>query len=370
MPLFLLIGVLVPTACVLWFMNVAVNNQRDASRRTLSEAYRGQLALLRDRVDAYWALRAPDLERETREGSAPAVFERVVKLGLADSAVVMGRAPYPSATSVITADPAAGRADWMAAQTLESWRDATVAAASWAAIAKAERDPNLAARAAQGRIRCLVRAGDKAAAIRAVEEEFGSGRRVQATDLAGRVIAADEFLLAIHLMQSEDPRRAPSVQRLVTLVNDYAATPMPAAQRLYLVEELLMSGNRSLTVAAPMRFQSRDRKGEVGTVVSEEVLRGAAEFPTYAAERLAAQFLDSGRVQAGEAALEASGVPDLWKLTAAGGRVIALYRTATVLGAMRALGSERKVELAVTPPGRAAPAGASCGLINSAVKWL
>src|SRR5674476_1365410 len=88
-------------------MNVAVNNQRDASRRTLSEAYRGQLALLRDRVDAYWALRASDLERETREGSAPAVFERVVKLGLADSAVVMGRAPYPSVTGAIAADPAA-----------------------------------------------------------------------------------------------------------------------------------------------------------------------------------------------------------------------------------------------------------------------
>src|ERR1035441_8858420 len=213
-PLFLLIGVLVPTACVLWFMNVAVNNQRDASRHTLSEAYRGQLALLRDRVDAYWALRASGPGRETREGSAPAVFERVVKLGLADSAVVMGRAPYPSATSVITADPAAGRADWMAAPALESWRDATVAAASWAAIAKTERDPNLTARAAQGRIRCLVLAGDKAAAIRAVEEEFGSGPRVQATDLAGRVIAADEFLLAIHLMPAADPRRAPPVQRL------------------------------------------------------------------------------------------------------------------------------------------------------------
>ena len=45
-PLFLLIGVLTPTVCVLWFMNVAVNNQRDASRRQLTEAYRGQLALL------------------------------------------------------------------------------------------------------------------------------------------------------------------------------------------------------------------------------------------------------------------------------------------------------------------------------------
>jgi len=355
-PLFLLIGVLTPTACVLWFMNVAVNNQRDASRRTLSEAYRGQLALLRDRVDAYWALRASDLERETREGSAPAVFERVVKLGLADSAVVMGRAPYPSVTGAIAADPAAGRADWMAAQTLESWRDASMAAASWTAIAKAERDPALAARAAQARIRCLVRSGDKAAAIRAVEEEFGSNQsrdRKGAFDLAGRQIAADEYLLAIHLMPAADPHRASSVQRLAALVNDYAATPMPAAQRLYLMEDL--SANRSLTVAALKAHPSRDRGTPLG---SGAIVLDTADFPTYAAERLAAQFLETGRTQAGEAALEASGAPDIWKFSASGGRVIALYRTTTVLAAMRSLGSERKVALAVTPPGRAAPAGA------------
>ena len=146
---------------------------------------------------------------------------------------------------------------------------------------------------------------------------------MQATDLAGRVIAADEYLLAIHLMPQQDAHRAQNVQRLAALVNDYAATPMPAAQRLYLMEEL----------------------------------RGAADFPTYAAERLAAQFLETGRTQAGEAALEASGAPDIWKFSASGGRVIALYRTTTVLAAMRSLGSERKVALAVTPPGRVAPAG-------------
>ncbi len=325
-PLFLLIGVLTPTVCVLWFMNVAVNNQRDASRRQLTEAYRGQLALLRDRVDAYWALRVSDLERETRDGVAPAVFEHVVKLGLADSIVVLGRAPYPSVTAAIAADPAAGRADWLAAQTLESWRDPTLAAASWAAIARAERDPNLAARAAQARIRCLVRAGDKAAAVRAIEEEFSPNQsrdpnltrdRQGATDLAGRLIAADELLLAIHLMPGQN------VQPLAALVNDYASTPMPAAQRLYLMEEL----------------------------------HGAATFPTYTAERLAAQFLENGRLQTGEPALEPSGAPDIWKITAGGGRAIALYRTDTILAAMRSLGSERKVALAVTPPGGTAPSG-------------
>ena len=54
----LLVGVLAPTACVLWFMNVAIENQRGADRQKLTEAYRGQLTLLRDRADAYWQNRA------------------------------------------------------------------------------------------------------------------------------------------------------------------------------------------------------------------------------------------------------------------------------------------------------------------------
>jgi hypothetical protein len=303
-PLLLLIGVLTPTACVLWFMNVAVNNQRAASRRTLAEAYRGQLALLRDRVDAWWALRASDLERETREGAAPAVFERVVKLGLADSVVVMGRAPYPSVGGGIATDPVAGRADWMAAQTLESWRDASMAPASWAAIARSERDPALGARAAQARIRCLVRAGDKEAAIRAVEEEFPSSQnrknafgfeRMQATDPAGRVISADELLLAIHLMQPEDVRRAAFVRRLAAMVNDYGGTargcesapsrgwqakaPAPPLQAadLPLVAQALPPAN-----CIPSQFVMPAAQ----RLFLLEELCGAAEFPTCAAERL------------------------------------------------------------------------------------
>ena len=86
--LFLLIGVLASTACVLWFLNVAVNNDRDASSRKLEEAYRGQLKLLRGRVDSWWDKRAADLERESRDGSAPVVFERLVTQGLADSVIV------------------------------------------------------------------------------------------------------------------------------------------------------------------------------------------------------------------------------------------------------------------------------------------
>jgi signal transduction histidine kinase len=339
-PLFLLIGVLAPTVCVLWFMNVAVNNQRDASRRKLADAYRGQLTLLRERVDSYWEKRASDLEREPRDGPAPAVFEHLVAGGLADSAICLNRdgsVAYPSIAMAMTDDPVSKRGDWMAAQALESWGDLRAAAAAYAAIAGTDRDISVAARAAQARIRCLVRSGDKHAALRAVEENFGGARLGRGTDIEGRLIAADEQLLAIHLvggehLGGEDARYVAAVRKLHGWLADYAGAPMPAAQRLYLMEEMR---------ALPM-----------GPAVGD--------FPTYAAERLAARFLEAGFLEvkpanAGEAGLEPSGVPETWKLTPPGGRTIALYRTATVQAVVRGLTSGQSVAFSVTPPGGAPP---------------
>lgn len=312
--LFLLIGVLAPTACVLWFLNVAVNNDRDASRRKLEEAYRGQLKLLRGRVDSWWDKRAADLERESRDGSGPVVFERLVTQGLADSVITRD---YPTLTAAAAADPVATRPDWLAARLLESQSAFPAAADSYAAIARVEADINIAARAAQARIRCLVRAGDKAAAIRTIGENFTTGRLVRGKDLQGRVIALDEQLLALRLSNSKD---AAATKHLHDLVADYAGLPIPSSQRLFLMDEL-----------------------------------GASGFPTYAAERLAAQFLDSGRVRSGESALAPAGIPDLWKLTPTGTPLIALYRTTTATAAMRSLSAGLNVALNVTPPGGAPP---------------
>jgi signal transduction histidine kinase len=326
-PVLLLIGVLAPTACVLWFMNAAIDNQRDASRRKLAEAYRGQLKLVRDRMESYWDQRAADLEREAHDGTAPAIFARIVERGLADSAVCLNRdgsAAYPALATPVAPDPTLDRPDWMAARTLEGWTDPHIAADSYAAIARKEPDVSLAARAAQAQIRCLARSGDKAVALRAIQDNFGGGRLVRGADASGRLIGADELLLAIGIEcgAGRNPaRRLPScpttADRLREMVSDYS-TPMPSAQRLFLMDQLQPS-----------------------------------DFSTYAAERLAARFLEAGRARAGEAALEASGVPDVWKLAAPGGRIVALYRAATVVSAMRGLSSSSNVALALTPSGGA-----------------
>lgn len=315
-PLLLLLGVLVPSACLLWFLNVAVQNQQAASQRKLAEAYRGQLILLRARADSYWEQRAKDLAREAEQTPAPAAFQQILEKGLADAVIVLnadGSAAYPAPPAPVAADPVYNRPDWLTARALENASDFAGAAAAYASIVKEDHDVSVAARAAQAEIRCLLRSGDKSAALRAIENYFTSGRLMRATDLAGRLIAADEQLLAVRLT---GPR---SVDRLTMLLNDYKSALIPASQRLFLMQEL------------------------------------GAHFPTQAAEQLAARFLDTGNAHAeavGErrATLEPAGLPDVWKLTAPGGRAISLYRRTSVVAAIRALASGMDTTLSITPP--------------------
>ncbi len=273
--LFIVVGVIAPTTCVLWFMRDASQAQANAARQNVAEAYRGQLRLLRDRADAYWQGRAVAFQRSAGKGEA-ADFARNVRAGLADSFILKN---YP-------------------AQALE------VSAA----------DASLAARAAQAQIRQLT--GDKEAALKAIDENFSRGRTAKGTDLEGRLIAADEQLLALHLLPPRDVRRSVVQHRLIAMLNDYDTIRMPAAQRLFLMDE----------VRAP--------------------------YPTYDAERLAAQFLEADGSRANTSGLQPTRVPGLWNLSGA------LYRTTTVLAAMHGILDDggKGVKFTAVPPG--APSGA------------
>jgi signal transduction histidine kinase len=269
-PLFLILGVLLPTGCVLWFMNDAATSQAAAARQSVTEAYRNQLPLLRDRVEAYWQTRAADLDSEVGKG-APADFARAVKAGVADSLAYPGVYPQPVQALHPEVKPRA---------------DLTVA---------------------QSQIRGFMQAGNKDAALRAISEDFVTGPLARATDPQGRLIAADEQLLALHLAPRADHRR------LVALLNDYEHVPMPSAQRLFLMDEV-------------------------------RALDASSDFPTLEAERLAAQYLETN-----------SAPKDTWKLASKSGRVVALYRTSTILAAMRTLldqqSPSRSVRFDMLPPG-------------------
>jgi signal transduction histidine kinase len=296
----LLVAVVVPSACVLWFMNEAVESQAAATRVTLVDAYRGQLRLVRGRLNAYWERRVAELEDDLPRSPAGA-FEHLVTSGAANSAIVLGPDSAPLYPCLV-ADPGD--------------------------LASGDPSGSAAARAAQQKVRELVQAGQRRAAIDAINRHFISGPGARGLDADGRLIAADEQLLLIDLLPASDPRRLRAIGRLTALVNDYSTVRLRSAQRLFLMEQLRSIGSEA----------------------------SAGPFPTLDAERLAISFLETERPARAGAGLRPTVTRDVWQASSPGGRVVALYRASTVMRAMRALLDEEDspaVDFRVIEPGTA-----------------
>src|SRR5262245_10825202 len=203
---FLLVGVLVPTASVLWFLNESARRDAEHARERVIEAYRGQLPLIRGRIDSFWRERGARLAERGRAGPQ-ADFARIVTSGLADAVILLDDRGVPAYPSTTLAAPGIDPGD----------------------------APSTAARQARTEIRDRVRAGDREGAIRRIERQFAvGGDTARGADADGRLIAADELLLALQLLKRDDPRFPRLRDRLTSRLDDYG-TAMPSAQRLFLM---------------------------------------------------------------------------------------------------------------------------------------
>jgi signal transduction histidine kinase len=315
----LLLGVLAPTAAVLWFMNDSLATQRELSRRELDSVYQSEVAaqskLFNERSATYWKDRMAAIERQLADRPAAAAFALAVKSGQADAAIVLGqdgRAAYPAPATTPAADSTEHRLEWTEARRLEDSAALHEAVAAYAAIAKTEQDPDLLARATQAQIRCLVKLGQKAEAAQLITEHFRTGPLMAATDLQGRSIAADVLLLALHL----DAKDRATAAQLIAMANDYNNS-LPSTQRLFLMNQL--HGANS------------------------------AAFPTYNAEMLANQSLEAGEVVPEQPGLRASRIPEVWEVASGSRRVIALFRETTVVSATRLITEGSPVHATLAP---------------------
>jgi signal transduction histidine kinase len=86
---------LLPAAFAVWFMNEAITTQASSARQRVLEAYRGQLRLVRSRIDANWRERASALDGR---GPAETRFLKLIQDGTAEGLVVLdanGLVDYP-----------------------------------------------------------------------------------------------------------------------------------------------------------------------------------------------------------------------------------------------------------------------------------
>ena len=129
----LLLAVLVPSICLFWFMTRAIRSERVEVQQKLLEAYRGHLALAQERLDRKIEQLSAELEAQFEKRGAAAVFEFVVKSGIADGAICFdkdGAMVYPQPIR----PPASERSfpEWSEALRLED-SDAPAAAKSFSA---------------------------------------------------------------------------------------------------------------------------------------------------------------------------------------------------------------------------------------------
>ena len=323
----LMLGVVLPAACVIWFMTAAASNEADAARQRLTDSLRGQLQLLSDRVDADWRSRLARLNGVGGNGAK--AFHRAVTSGKLelDSIVFLARNGMAGYPIVVAPEQNASAADtgtdWKAAAALEASGSYAAAATQYADIAARGRVADRAALAARSHIRALVKARDSSGALQAIERYSRIPRVAAGRDGYGRLIIADERLLALRLLSPTDARFHASAKALATMVNDYDSVVMPSSQRLFLM-------------------------GELRAAVPE------LSLPTYAAEQLAAEFLEADASAPAVQALESARIPDVWKLPI-GSHAVALFRTATVTAMAGAVLRGHSVvngaTFTLTPPG-------------------
>jgi signal transduction histidine kinase len=325
--LLLLLAVLVPSVCLLWFMNQAVRNERLAVRQRLVDAYRVSLSVMQNQLEAHWRQTATELDLEADQLAPPALFAKQVRAGLADAVICLdaaGNVAYPSPASAPRQE--ARDASWTKAEGLGS-SNPVEAAAAFARLAGQATNADLAARALQAQARCLARAGKTEAAIPVLTGPLEEERYRHATDAQGRLLVPNAELMALELLKHTAPDRAhATLERLKTRLLDYDDPALSSPQRRFLMRE-------------------------VQRLFPEQTFS-----PLLAAEDLAARFLEAGPVHDREPLLRPTALPGVWQFASTRGRVVTLHQTEALLGRMRGgIASQlmpADVSLAVLPPGK------------------
>jgi signal transduction histidine kinase len=302
----LLIVVLLPTACLLWMMSSAIENERAAVRQVLVNAFRSQLNRLQMGWDEHWRDKAAELDRVAAEKPPQERFAAIVRAGLADAVVCCDgqRRPIYPTCSMPPLEQPPETAAWARASQLEfsaSERGSRLLEAAQAYAALVE-DPNtnLAARAIVAQARCLAKAGRRDQAIAILSGTLAGERFRHAVDASGRSIVADAELRSLELIgDCQSPHFQEIAHRLTDRLNDYSIPSLRSSQRLFLMKAL--------------------------TRLDEKVA-----LPTRHAEELAAEFLESGRALGSRPVVQPSGMHDVWQFASADGRTVALLSLSTI----------------------------------------
>lgn len=310
----LLLTVLVPSIGMVWMMRAAVQNERAASDQRLKDAYQIQLQAAGKAVVQRWNRRLSGKFEQSFgpfDSMRPAgLFAALINQTGADSVLICGPSGevlYPESREPPLVDEDEASPQWKRAQELEfESRDDAAAAQSYSVIADQDVSAVLQARARQARVRCLLRLGQREAAIEALMQQ-----RDDVHDLSGRSFAAAAELRLLGLLDRDTAQWNDVAQRLASRLADYDGETMASSQRRFLMTQLL-----SLT-------------------------DGLVRFPTQDAEKLAADAIEGDVASRASASMRLTTMRGVWCQRSAAVNVVFLFRTTNLRKQFAAIANEQ-----------------------------
>ena len=323
----LMLGVLLPTACVLWFMTQAMNNERLALQQKSLDLYNSQLQILTQDFNSQWESNIRHIEAMAAHADASDLFAEVVGKKLASAILVYdkeGLLRYPILSKA--GYKPESNPKWAHATRLEFQKgDIKAAIEIYRAIAAESPNTRMTALALNALARCHAKLNDVGSAIKTLTQDLADPRFAQATDAQGRLIQLNAQLRALELLptQPASSQYKTFLAQLNRRLNDYQAqskAPLPSNQRVFLMQQL----------------QSR--------------WPGEVSFPTLEAENLALDFLSTlaaPRKLERTSTLSATALVDTWRLSIAGDAVELLYTKTYLQSALQALAQQKFPEVGV-----------------------
>jgi signal transduction histidine kinase len=246
--LVLLAAALVPSLCVLWFMNAAMSNEQLAMRQRLMELYRQHLANVREQLDQRWTQRIEAM-KAAENLPPPVAFAQLVQNRVADAVIVRDQAGdvvYPMRDEV---------------------------------VAVGQNDVDVRAQALLAEARRKAGANDVAGALAILTETLTKPEFLNARDASGRLIAPNALLYALSL--SPGNRLDLSARAM-----NYAGPAMPSSQRLMLLEAIAPTPLRAGEELAATYLDANPPAADT------QLRRAAAGIWTLASGRMTALFRD------------------------------------------------------------------------------
>jgi two-component system, OmpR family, phosphate regulon sensor histidine kinase PhoR len=242
--LLLAAAVILPTLCLLWFMQQAVKNERLAVRQRVVDLYQNQFTETAAGFDTFWQGQTRQIDSLARQMTSPQrLFATLVHQQKLCAGVVIlnpdGELLYPSVSETTRSLESLPPVFDPAKKLEYITQDFSSAAEEYRKVAQLFTEGTLAARALFAQARCLLKAGEPQAALGVYINNLGTQKFQDVRDPSGQPISIVAQLKALEILRAQNRTEASKLAAvLCAQATDYDHLKLNSNLRSFLLEKI------------------------------------------------------------------------------------------------------------------------------------